>query len=390
MSTHASALGNGSSNPAFDEMISVDQRPRHPTFGSVKDGTGRQSQSPYIPTLDGWRAVAVCLVIGAHCDIMLGNNGSWLAMRFAALFMHAGYGVDIFFALSGFLICTLLLREKERLQTISISRFYTRRVFRILPPMLVYVIFVSCLASLRPLPNIGKSELFAVLFFYRNYVEGTWYTAHFWSLAVEEHFYLFAPLFILLLDRKWAIRSALILIAACIGIRYVEFTHGMFPGTSIHFRTENRFDGLLWGCLLAFILRSPSAEKWLREHLSLPIFVGTIIAAAALLEVFESQPSRRTIVACAMPILIAYTVLNPASIVGRLLELPVLKWIGRISYSLYLWQTLFLPPMARPLGVFQAFPIALLAPVICASLSFYLVEKPMVGLGHRLATPAEA
>jgi peptidoglycan/LPS O-acetylase OafA/YrhL len=355
------------------------------TFSSVKESTGRQSQSPYIPTLDGWRAVAVCLVIGAHCDNMLRNNGSWLAMRFAALFTHAGYGVDIFFTLSGFLICTLLLREKERLRTISISRFYTRRAFRILPPMLLYLIFVSCLSISRLLPNIGRSELFAVLLFYRNYAFGTWYTAHFWSLAVEEHFYLFAPLFILLLDRKWAIRSALILIAACIGIRYLEFAHSMFPGTLVQFRTENRFDGLLWGCLLALIMRGPSAEKWLREHLSLPIFVGTIIAAAVLLEVFESQPSRRTIVACAMPILIAYTVLNPTSIVGRLLELPILKWIGRISYSLYLWQTLFLPPMARPLGVFQAFPLALLAPVICASLSFYLVERPMVGLGHRLA-----
>ena len=153
------------------------------TFNPVKASTGRHSQPSYIPTLDGWRAVAVCLVIGAHCDVILGNNGSWLAMRFAALFAHAGYGVDIFFALSGFLICTLLLREKERCQTISISRFYTRRVFRILPPMLLYVIFVSCLATFRPLPKIGKSELFAVLFFYRNYAVGTWYTAHFWSLA---------------------------------------------------------------------------------------------------------------------------------------------------------------------------------------------------------------
>ena len=329
--------------------------------------------------------MAVCLVIGAHCDNMLRNNGSWLAMRFAALFTHAGYGVDIFFALSGFLICTLLLREKERMGTISISRFYARRVFRILPPMLLYVLCLICLSIARLLPNIDKSEFFAVLFFYRNYASGTWYTAHFWSLAVEEHFYFFAPLFILLLDKKWAIRTALILIAACIGIRYVEFTHSMFPGTLVNFRTENRFDGLLWGCLLAFIMRSSSAEKWLRRHLSLPIFVGTIIAAAILLEIFESQASRRTIVACAMPILIAYTVLNPTSIVGRLFELPVLKWIGRISYSLYLWQTLFLPPMARPLGVLQAFPLALIAPVICAALSFYLVEKPMVRLGHRLA-----
>ena len=119
--------------------------------------------------------------------------------------------------------------------------------------------------------------------------------------------------------------------------------------------------------------------------LACPSLSELFCAAAVLLEVFDSQPSRRTIVACAMPILIAYTVLNPSSMVGRLFELPILRWIGRISYSLYLWQTLFLPPMARPLGVFQAFPLALLAPVICASLSFYLEEKPMVTLGHRLA-----
>ena len=338
----------------------------------------------YIPTLNGWRAIAVSLVIRSHSITLLANNGSWLAMKSRALFTHGGFGVDIFFALSGYLICTLLLREKERNGKISLFRFYVRRAFRIMPPLLLYLFCVSLLSIYKVLPHIDRSEFAAVLLFYRNYMYGTWYTGHFWSLAVEEQFYLFAPVFILAFNMKWAVRFTSVLIGVCICIRVFEFAHPPGAAFILEYRTENRYDGLLSGCFLALMMQYATSRDWLRTHLNIRVFLGTLVGASIALTVFTSQPARRTVVTLVLPILIGYTVLNPKSITGRFLEHPVLKWLGRISYSLYLWQTLFLPQIGRPLGVLQEFPFAIIVPLVCATLSFYLIETPMIKIGHRL------
>lgn len=233
--------------------------PATATFGP------RSSGSPYIPTLDGWRAIAVTLVIGAHSYTMLMNNGTKAARSLATMFNHAGYGVDIFFALSGYLICTLLLREKNITGTISLFRFYVRRAFRILPPVVLFLAIILLLSNTEMLPHIEIGEILGTLFFYRNYVEGSWYTGHFWSLAVEEQFYAIIPLFLLLVNRRWAVRSALGLIALCIGIRWFEYAHEWFAGPNSQFRTESRFDGLLWGCLLALAMQNLAIRAWLES-----------------------------------------------------------------------------------------------------------------------------
>jgi peptidoglycan/LPS O-acetylase OafA/YrhL len=343
-------------------------------------------KSSYIPTLDGWRAIAVSLVIAAHCYTMLLNSHTRAGALLARFVSHAGYGVDIFFALSGYLICTLLLQEKARTGTISLGRFYTRRVFRILPPILVYLITLLILAQCKLLPRIPAVEFLRVLFFARNYFQGSWYTGHFWSLAVEEHFYLAAPLFFLLLTWKRALQIALVLTVAGIGIRWLEFSHSMFAGSLLQFRTENRFDALLWGAILALLLHQPTIRLRIAARLTGLVAVLTGIGGALLLNLFSSQPSRRTVVAFVLPILIAQTVLHAESLFGRLLELSFLRWIGRLSYSLYIWQMLFLPDGPRPLGRLQSFPLALICPLLCAVVSYYWVEKPMIRLGHKLAS----
>jgi peptidoglycan/LPS O-acetylase OafA/YrhL len=342
-------------------------------------------KSSYIPTLDGWRAIAVSLVIGAHCYTMLLNSHTRAGALAARFLSHAGYGVDIFFALSGYLICTLLLQEKARTGTISLGRFYTRRIFRILPPILVYLATLFILAQCNLLPRIPAVDFLRVLFFARNYFQGSWYTGHFWSLAVEEHFYLVAPLFFLVLPWKRALQIALVLVLACIGIRWFEFFHSTVEGL-LQFRTENRFDALLWGGILALLLHRPAIRQRIAIRLTGPVAILAGISAVFLLNLFSSQPSRRTVVASIMPLLIAYTVLHAESLFGRLLELSFLRWIGRLSYSLYIWQMLFLPDGTRPLGQLQSFPLALIFPLLCAVASYYCVEKPMIRLGHKLAS----
>ena len=342
-----------------------------------------QKESSYIPTLDGWRAIAILLVIGAHSYSMLYHNGSRPAMLTASLFNHAGFGVDIFFGLSGYLICTLLLREKETFGTIGISRFYIRRAFRILPPVLVYLFTLVLLSHRGLLPDITKTEVFSALFFFRNYADGSWYTIHFWSLAVEEHFYLFAPLFILFFNRKHAIRLGLLLIVVCIVVRYFAFSHGAEGGIGL--RTQNRYDGLLWGAIAALTLRDLRIKDRIRTYLSPGRTLLYAALTVVLLSLWTSPSTRRSIVAFVVPWFICSTVLTPTSFLARILEWSPVRWLGRISYSLYIWQMLFLPGFVRPLGIVQGFPLALIGPICCAVLSYYLVEKPMIKIGHRLA-----
>jgi peptidoglycan/LPS O-acetylase OafA/YrhL len=314
------------------------------------------------------------------------NSNTRAAALLANLFIHAGYGVDIFFTLSGYLICTLLLQEKASTGTISLGSFYTRRVFRILPPIILYLTSLLILIQCHLLPQIPAADFLSVLLFARNYSLGSWYTAHFWSLAVEEHFYLVAPLFFLVLPWKWALRFALALILICIGVRWFEFSHFSYAASQLQFRTENRFDALLWGCILALLLHRPAIRERIASRVTGLAAALTGLAAVMLLSFFSAQAPRRTIVAFVMPLLISYTVLHTESPFGKFLELRFLRWIGRLSYSLYIWQMLFLPEGARPLGRLQSFPLALIIPLLCAVASYYWVEKPLIRIGHKLAT----
>jgi peptidoglycan/LPS O-acetylase OafA/YrhL len=99
--------------------------------------------------------------------------------------------------------------------------------------------------------------------------------------------------------------------------------------------------------------------------------------------VFPAMPVRRTVVSMALPVLIGYTVLRPRELLGRFLDWPVLQWVGRLSYSLYVWQMLFFTP-TQDLPV-QTFPMALIGTALCAVLSFYLVEQPATNYGRRLS-----
>ena len=344
----------------------------------------------YIPTLDGWRAIAVMLVIGAHCVGMLHNNGSAAAVMAARFFSHAGYGVDIFFALSGFLITSLLLAEREKSGRIDLGRFYIRRFFRIIPPMAVYLVVIASLAGLRVLPHVGPSEIVGSFLFARNYIAGSWYTGHFWSLSIEEHFYAFVPILIVLLRPKALLIVSIAIILACIGVRAFELAHAAWFQPFPQFRTENRVDSLLWGSVLAQLCRRADWSAALRRMLTPWLTLGLAVLVVALLSGIEAQSFRRTLTSMVLPILIASTVLRPATTLGKLLELDAVRYLGRLSYSLYVWQMMFLVPMSRPLGLIQSFPLALILAFIMAYLSYRFVEQPCIRIGRGMSSRRRA
>jgi peptidoglycan/LPS O-acetylase OafA/YrhL len=320
----------------------------------------------YLPTLDGWRAVAILAVVCCHAG--------WPT---AAIAPYGAMGVSVFFALSGFLITRRLMAE----QRIDLAGFYRRRVFRILPPILVYLAVVAVLGlELRLIP-MDREQLLASLFFYRNYLttpaSQSWYTGHFWSLAVEEHFYLLWPALLCLAGFRRArwMAPALALAVALWRVADTRFdwVGRLNPGLRGSLgRTDYRLDTLLFGCALALIWDDPRVRVLFQRIGGTSLALAAAMAAVCC-EVWKPQ-GYLTFVAVFMALLPAATVARPRCGAGRVLELPLLVWIGRLSYSLYVWQQLFLPPKA---------PWSFVAIAVCAAASYYLVERPAIAFGKR-------
>jgi peptidoglycan/LPS O-acetylase OafA/YrhL len=137
---------------------------------------------------------------------------------------------------------------------------------------------------------------------------------------------------------------------------------------------------------MALMLSNPSWRKWLAGWLSVPVWVAAVAVLVA--DVAYVPPFAMLWRAIVIPIILAGTILHPKSAVGMVLELAPVRWLGRISYSLYLWQQLFLPPddVSHPLGALQAFPLNLVSLFGCAILSYYLIERPLIRFGRSLET----
>lgn len=353
-------------------------------------------QKRYIPTLDGWRALSVIGVILYHgrYDFL---GATPLLMRVAA---HGSIGVDVFFAISGFLICGLLLREYEETGNISLRRFYIRRCFRILPPYYASLAAICAAGAFLALPiNFGNVP--SCLFFYRNYRPlgideyGGFYTAHYWTLAVEEHFYLLWPMLLLLVKPKRAGKVAFLLAVTVFAWRVIEgrfdLLAGVLPPANLLARSDIRMDALLWGCLAAIYF--PDIQR-----LAARIRFSQLWLVPALIVVIAQKmhpPGLISLDAVLFPVLVVSTVIQPHSLLGRALEWRPLRWVGTISFSLYLWQELFLPGPTGELARggmrhLQQLPWNLLAILGCACLSRYLIEIPMTRLGHRISASSMA
>lgn len=349
----------------------------------------------YLPTLDGWRAVAILGVIICHAaDSPLGPAGPHANVVGHSLTRLGAYGVDIFFGISGLLICSRLVDELKRHGRISLGGFYVRRAFRILPAALAYLIVVGLLAMGGILPVTNREWLSSVLF-WRNYLPGSadlnWYTGHFWSLAIEEHFYLLWPGILLLCGRRKALRLGIVMALGVAAWRAIEFrahlSADVFQAVSFYGRTDIRLDGLLWGCVIALLLARCDWRERLMRGLSLSVWL--IVASAFVVCVVAQPPLAMLSIAMLIPVMLAGTMLHPQWRFSGLLESGVLRWVGKLSYSLYLWQQLFfvgaLVSRPLPLGIVQSWPVNVIAVFVCAFASYYLIEKPMIEAGRRLA-----
>ena len=356
----------------------------------------RGMKSGYLPSLDGWRTVAILSVMMYHDSVH--RIGS-----FSNSFLHeyGNLGVDLFFAISGLLICSRLLEEDRLKGSISLRGFYLRRLFRITPASWVFLTGYTLLGLAHQLPldwgGIASSMLMIRNFWIRFAGDGgnTWYTVHFWSLSVEEHFYLLLP-GLLVFGRRW--RTQFVGCLALLFLLWFQIVqhYTPIPPTGLPLRTDMRLHELLIPAFFALLLAKANwkevAVRWIRPW----VVIAAFTVSELLLSRAPKFHSKTLLVSILIPVgfslAVVATMYHPRAWLTQLLETAPMRFIGRISYSLYLWQQLFFPnvqtPAQPPFLMLQRFPYNYLAAFACAMASFYLIEKPLIRMGHKFAHPA--
>ena len=347
-------------------------------LSKLTGGGGRK-----IPSLDGLRAISIALVILAHLG---GTRNFPFATDSGRFDLNLGVlGVRVFFVISGFLITGLLLEEKAKTGAISLKYFYLRRTFRIFPPFYVFLAVVLAL-TLTALLTIPLSEFVYAATYTMNFVMNRgWYLGHLWSLAVEEQFYLLWPFLLVSLGVPMAMRWALAVVVLSplvrIGVTYLFPSQMAGIGSTFY----TIADPLAVGCCLSGFARELSGNRRYQGLLQsnwMPVIAASIFVVNALpgtkLNFLIFQSYLNIAIALCLESVVRY----PRTAVGRLLNLAPLRAIGVLSYSLYLWQQLFI----NRTGSFwwNAFPANLLLACVCALASFFLVETPALELRKRL------
>lgn len=312
-----------------------------------------------IPSLDGLRAISITLVVLSHLS-------KWKHISPDVLGTYGSLGVQVFFVLSGYLITSLLLKEHKQTSTISLKDFYIRRAFRIFPAAFVFLAVVTILYwhQMR-----WYHVAAAVLYVTSMDLTRPWILGHLWSLSIEEQFYLIWPLAL----KTWYKHKTAIL-ASCFLFTPI-FWVGLYA-----FKVHNGLigslpadaDKLAIGCLLAiFASRLPRIPKPLAAFMLLaPVFIPwfpAINPARTLFMLFVLRPL--------LDLCLAGLVLHVIQVPYRALNWAPVAWLGKISYSLYLWQELFCSNAALHSGYILVLPA-----VACACVSYYWVELPMLRL----------
>jgi peptidoglycan/LPS O-acetylase OafA/YrhL len=338
----------------------------------------------YIRTLDGWRAIAIMSVILYHSNDIVIRGFSLGPIQ-----AYGDRGVQLFFAISGLLICSRLLIEQQRNGRISIPKFYLRRIFRIQPAAFVYLGLIVLLTLIGVIHTTGMATFSAATSwrnlygaFHLRSVPGDGYTSHFWSLAIEEHFYLILPAVIVLAKKRLPLVLG-VLSAVFVGWSLIAVHYGWVPPGVPFWRTDLSLEDLFVPSFLAAVMVDGSIKDRITKA-TRSYGLLALVCVAFVLSMYTGGKMMGMITCFGFPVVVVSTMLHPFGWLGRLLETLPFKVIGRWSYSIYLWQQLF-----THMPAFKIFGITcnMIALAICAGLSYYFVEKPMIKLGHRLMNP---
>ncbi|MDG1410063.1 MAG: acyltransferase [Acidimicrobiales bacterium] len=338
------------------------------------------------PAFDGLRAIAVYAVVLYHADVDILSGGF--------------IGVDLFFVLSGFLVTNVVLRDLSSEDIFSIWQFYARRARRLLPAATIVVVTMSIFTLVSSPVGIRErilGDAQAGLLYFANYhflwTNDDYFNAgpaaspflHFWSLAIEEQFYLIFPPLMLLMTgpllrrfgRKTLLYVPLLLCAATASVQVVLASKNP---QAAYFRSDARAYQLFAGVLVAGLFYTSSGRARVLLVRSRAAEIAVILFVLGSLSVFSVSASSRglaaTFIACT---LIAGLEASPASALARLLSRAPVVYLGVISYGTYLWHWPVVLVVSRYVET-DAWLLAAIGALVgsaLASLSYHLVEIPM-------------
>jgi len=344
------------------------------------------------PTLDGIRAVAILAVIAYHFGNGWGQGGF--------------LGVDVFFVLSGYLITSLLLAERERTGQIALIAFWVRRAKRLLPAlfvMLIAVVFWIGANTSRFELTMRRDDMMSALLYWANWhfiSSGEDYFAQFisaspvrhtWSLAIEEQFYLAWP--IVCAIALWITKGNRKLIAAVCLIGIIGSAIAMFllyapsDPSRAYYGTDARAHQLLIGALLAVLMTQLRSVRLKR----MAVVIGPAAALVMLISIAllpDTAPiyyqGLSVVLALVTAALVWSLEVAPDSMLSRCVGIRPMAWIGEISYGLYLWHWPIVLATDTPTGPFTLLPSTaglaferLLLTFGIATASYYLIEQPI-------------
>ena len=354
------------------------------------------TKSRYIPALDGLRAFAVLAVIAYHLGMQWAPGGL--------------LGVTVFFVLSGYLITSLLLIEWDNTDTIDLPQFWLRRVRRLMPAIVLVIVCTAALCTLLDHSLLTKlrDDMWAALLWVTNwwyiFQDASYFDAlgapspltHFWSLAIEEQFYLVWPVVLLVAHKagvkRTAMRNATLAIALLSALEMALLYNPLDDPSRVYYGTDTRAFSLLIGAWLAFVWPSHLLGAQKSVHLTKQVRsildgVGLVAPVALLaLIVFVDGFSPflyrgGILLASILTAIVIAVMVHPASLLGRIAGAKPLVWIGLRSYGIYLWHfPLFLLMNPRNFTGETPWWMYLVQVVVvfaCAAFSYRFVENPL-------------
>lgn len=337
----------------------------------------RSHSSGRMAALDGLRAVSIGLVLLGHVSGTQGFSDFRLS-RF--LGDYANLGVIVFFVISGYLITTLLLEENERCGDISLRLFYARRFLRLMPALILFIAAVTVLQSVQAI-HLNPGDLASALTYTVNFrSQPSHYIGHLWSLSVEEQFYFLWPAVLVMIGaRKASIAAGGMLFLSPLSRLLALLYHwpgAIFPSVA---------DSLACGCLLAIWGSTLQKKRWYTNLLAHRVFLPGAVATIFFCNAIRVYLLGITLGVSAINVLCALIIHRCILFKTKsraFLSTRPLVLVGELSYSLYLWQQLFLD---RHSGWFVCrFPENLLMAVLCASASYGFIERPLNALRRKL------
>jgi len=339
----------------------------------------------YIPEFDGLRGVAILGVILFHAG---------------APFLKGGFiGVDIFFVLSGFLITSFLIKEFDKYDSINIKNFYVRRILRLIPALLFLLItycFISFLLLSGEAAKKNYIDALISFFYLSNWarafsIHPPDFLGHTWSLSIEEQFYMIWPIILLTMLRFRIKRHYIAIITSSIALLAwmlrIYLSVNSASAERIYNGLDTRADALMIGCTIGIAIYSglinenakKTIEKLLISLCPISIFCLSMLSIVARWDSPWMSYLGFTIVEIMSSILVFDILINEQSVIRKFLLNVGFVWIGKISYSLYLWHyPIYRTMKAMKYDGFTTFIVGTILTFIMSMFSYYVIEKPIL------------